>query len=342
MPNLDRVISLFALSLAVCAAACSESKPPSGGSTTGGSGPSGTGGTPGPAPDGGTPANRTYQTCATPMAAGQFNAVLDLDFTGLSVGQVFDKPEVRPKYKVLTMLNGCQLAQKNPDPPPCTPSCKLGEQICTEQGCVALPKLQNVGTVTLAGLKIPTLTLSFNEQGGYSNPAEPKIPHPGFDEGATLTLAAAGANGYGPFTATAWGVAAMEAPTAKLLVEPEKAVTITWTPPKITGYTRVLIDFTVNKHGAVDTNLFCEVPDTGSFTVDAASIKEIFKYGLSGFPVVTLVRKSAGTATVKSGCVEFAATSPVSRDIEIPGLISCGKPEDCPSGKTCADDLTCK
>ena len=350
MPNhamtTDRLTLLLGFALAVCAAACSESKPPGGSTGTGGAGTgtggaSGTGGAMPPAPDAG-PVTRSYQTCPAATAVGTFNAVLEQTFTGLTVGQVFDKPEVRPKYKVLTMLNGCQLVQKNPDPPPCNRTCTVGVETCTESGCVALPKLQNVGTITLSGLKLPTLTLSFNAQGGYSNPVEPAIPHPGFDEGAPLTLSAAGGNGFGPFTATTWGVAAMQVPGGKLLVENDKPVTMTWTPPKITGYTRVAIDFTVNKHGVVDTNLFCEVPDTGSFTVDAASIKEIFKHGISGFPVVTLERRSVATVMVKSGCVEFMATSPFSRDIDIPGLISCGKPEDCPAGKMCADDLTCK
>ena len=138
-------------------------------------------------------------------------------------------------------------------------------------------------------------------------------------------------------------MAALESPTDPIKAETGKPVTLTWTPPaKPSELTRIHIKFAINLHGMVDTWFECEVPDTGSYVVSAELMTELFKQGVSGFPSVDLTRRSSDTATVPSGCVEFMVAAPINRPIEIPGVVSCNDPDDCPAGKTCATDLVCR
>ena len=120
----------------------------------------------------------------------------------------------------------------------------------------------------------------------------PEWPHPGFDEGADLTLRASGAGGQGPFSTRGWGVASLQVPAESLRVERGKPATLTWTPPGKMGPSRMLLNFSLNRHGAVDTWLECEVPDTGSYTIEAAVIDALFMYDVSGFPSVDMKRQT--------------------------------------------------
>ena len=88
-------------------------------------------------------------------------------------------------------------------------------------------------------------------------------------------------------------MASLVVPADKLRVENGKPVTLTWTPPSKAGPTRMLLNFSLNRHGSVDTWLECEVPDTGSYTIDAAIVSRLFSFGISGFPSVDMKRQSS-------------------------------------------------
>ena len=101
-------------------------------------------------------------------------------------------------------------------------------------------------------------------------------------------------------------------------------------------------DFSINRHGSIDTWLECTVPDTGMFTVTAEMMDELFKNGVSGFPSVRLVRQSADTTMVQSGCVQLTVAAPLTRDLAVEGVVSCNDDDKpCPNGKMCQEDLRC-
>jgi hypothetical protein len=290
---------------------------------------------------GGTPgeALTDYRTCGEASRVGEF--VLSLDavkgFTGFESAYVFDRIEPIRVPKELMKVGACRLLQP-PEQASCTPAC-AGSEDCTSKGCTPKPQPQDVGKVTVTGLKIP-LTLEKTETNLYR--ASAQLPHPGFDEGVNIALQLAGGPGADALTLKGFGVAGLKAPTTALMVENGKPATLTWTPPAKPGPARMHIRFGINFHGGTDTAFECDVPDNGSFTIEAALMTELFKHGVSGFPHAELTRQSADTAAAKGGCVEFVVKSPVERDLTVPGLVSCHFDDDCPNGKICADDLTCK
>jgi hypothetical protein len=309
---------------------------------------------PAPGPDAGVASAplTTYQTCKDEVRMGDFELALrerqnDIEaFTGIEPATVYDSIDPSTIAKVEMEIGGCRILRPPQAIPPCSPECNQDTQICTLAGCKPRPTAQDLGTVSIDGLKVPG---TLDKRAGDFVYTNPQWPHPAFDEGADLVLRATGAGRNAPFTARGWGVGSLIVPPEKLLVENGKPVTLTWTPPGKPGPTRMLINFSVNRHGSVDAWLECEVPDTGSHTIDAALVSRLFSFGLSGFPSVDMKRQTADTAMVASGCVEFNVVSAVNREITVPGLISCtgqdpepGQPPPCPPGQTCGDDLRCQ
>jgi len=283
-----------------------------------------------------------YKSCGRDKLAGEVALVMDVEagFTGVLTGFVLDGVEPFRGSTVVSTSGMCQLKQPPKAPAPCQPAC-AAEQNCTESGCVAKPKALDVGKMIIDGLKVPSLELSRNGSNIYTNPPAIKIPHPGFDEGTNLRLTVEGKDNYGPLMLHGFGVGALEVPEAPITVEMGQPVTLTWGAPGKTGPTRVLINFSVNRHGAVDTWLECSVPDTGSFAIDGALVTELFQYGTSGFPSVSIQRQSADSTTVPSGCMEFSVSTSANRELMVPGVVSCQDDMDCPQGQTCQIDLKC-
>jgi hypothetical protein len=310
------------------------------GGSTGGTGGStgGTGGSTGGT--GGGAALATYKTCDRAMMQGTFvvsrNDGAEQPFSDIQ-GQVMDGVEQVRQVKLVKQVGDCQILQP-PEAFMCTPQCDVNTQQCTPTGCKAKPRPKDVGTVTISGLKNGTQQLMKIDL-NYSNMGS--LPHPVFDEGADITLQASGAAGWGPFTLKGWGLAPLVAPAAAVTVQMGQPVTLTWTPPSKAGPTRVLVDFSINRHGTIDAWLECTVPDTGSFTVTGEMTTELFKNGVSGFPSVNLTRQSGDTTTVMGGCVQLLVTAPISRDLNVPGVVSCNDEKPCAGGKVCREDLTC-
>jgi hypothetical protein len=191
--------------------------------------------------------------------------------------------------------------------------------------------------MVLSGIMSGSLTLRFTA-GNYANPA---AVYPFFADGANLLLSASGGSGFAPFSLKGYGVELLQVPEGKILVERDKPVTVTWTPPKNKGPAKMFLNFSLNRHGSTDAWLDCLVEDTGSYAISAAVMKDLFAKGVSGFPSVELSRQSVDQTTLKSGCMHLVVKSVGSRELDVPGVQSCKMPEDCPS-RVCREDLTCQ
>ena len=340
--SLARPVALTALLGMFVSAGCSSSDGGGTGGTGGGTGgrggTAGTGGTGGTG--GGSAALTTYKACERDKLQGDFVITLadtpDGKFTEIQ-GTMMDGVDQIRQVKLVKQVGDCRILQP-PEAFMCTPQCDFGNQQCTPTGCTPKPRLKDVGMMSVTGLKTGTNQLR-NIDAVYSNTGD--LPFPAFDEGADLTLQATGNGGWGPFTLKGWGIAPLNVPTAPVTVQMGQPVTLTWTAPSKPGPTRVLIDFSINRHGLIDSWLECTVPDTGSFTVTAEMTTELFKSGVSGFPSVSFTRQSGDTTTVMSGCTQLLVRSPVSRDLNVPGIVSCSDDRPCPNNRMCRADLTC-
>lgn len=278
----------------------------------------------------------SYRTCSAELRTGEFVLERADTFTGVQSGYVLDGVEPLRIPVEVAKSGGCRILQPPKAEAPCAPDCAIG-QMCSRGKCIKQPQPQPLGKVTISGLKT-SLTLKSTDN-RYTN--EGSLPHPAYDDGAVLRLTATGEAGYGPFSLQTTGVGEIKLPHEPLLVEDGKPVTLSWSASAKSGATRILINMSVNLHGTTDTWLECDVPDTGSFTVDGATTAALFKHDISGFPRVTVTRQSVDAAMVKSGCVEFVVKAEASRDLEVPGLKSCQDDRDCPAGKRCQRDLKC-
>jgi hypothetical protein len=283
-----------------------------------------------------------YKTCTADKRVGEFVVKIanDLEppFSDIG-GQINDAVNPYTILEEKAKVGECVVYQP-PTASVCNPQCDLATQICSAGKCVKQPVPKDVGKITLTGLVQPVELENISNR--YVNPSSTPLMHPVFKEGANITLAIAGAGGYGPLQLKGEGVAAVEMSKDAIPAESGKPVMLSWKAPgKTSSVTRMHIKFSVNIHGAVDTWFECDVPDTGSYTVGAALMTELFKHGISGFPAVELTRQSSDTGMVPSGCMDFRVEAPISRPLAVPGLISCHDQTECPTGKTCGDDLAC-
>lgn len=281
----------------------------------------------------------TYKPCAIDKKVGGIEATLAAAFTGVQ-GQVYDGVVPGNIPTEVSKTAECRLYSARSLF--CTPACTPG-QTCGEAGtCIPYPKTHSVGAVTLTGLKTP---LTMNPSGSifyYTNSSP--LPHPGFDAGAALVLKTGGGD-YQPVTLLGQGIEQLAAASgsAKVLVESGEAVTVTWKAPAKAGAARIHIELNINQHGGTGGWITCDdVPDTGSYTIPAAMVTALYKMGLSGFPGLTVTRRTADSATITPGCMQFTVVSSMELDLAVSGVTSCTKDSECPTGQTCQADLTCK
>lgn len=296
------------------------------------------GGGPGPddAPDGGIDVSDLgYRPCDPATRVGTFRVDLEADFTGVQ-GSVADGVVPQNVPVLEDEEGGCRLYS----PPAlfCDPACVPGETCARDGTCIPYPSNRSVGTVTIAGLEVPLEMTPLAPANFYTNP-DP-LPHPGFAQGAGIELRAAGGD-YEPLVLHGWGIGPLVPALDEILVEPGSPPSLAWDAPADPGPARVRISLDVNRHGASPMHVECDAVDTGAFEIPVSLSEALVGAGLSGFPLVTLWRRTADSTSIEPGCVELFVGSPVDLPVRVPGLDSCTRDEDCPDAETCRPDLTC-
>jgi hypothetical protein len=315
----------------VCAACGSDDDagaPASGGAGAGGG--AGTGGSAGA--DDGVAANQIpYEPCAVENAVGQFLVTLGDGFTSVE-GKVEDGvvPSLIPTE--LQRAGECRLVTL-----PnllCDPGCTPATQTCGDNNqCLPIPQAHDVGTVTVTGLA-RDVQMTPNAATGNYRPGPPALPHPGFAPGADLRISTSGGD-YEPFQLRGWGISALELPDPIAVSEGQPA-TISWAPPADAGPARVYAVLNVNNHGSSNTKIECDFADTGTGVIPAALVDALIARGASGFPTITLQRRTATSVDIPPGCVQFLVSSGGEFDITLSGLVSCDDDDSvCPEGQTC-------
>jgi hypothetical protein len=261
---------------------------------------------------------------------GEFAIELGADYTSAR-GKVFDgvTPSLIPE--TLEREGECQLLRLSPQL--CDPLCPVSTQICgSDNQCVALPVARSVGTVTLSGLVV-AVDMTANAITGSYRP-QPALPHPGFEPGADLRLHASGGQ-YEGFELRGWGVAPLELRETPVQVQAGAATRLAWNAPAAAGPARLRAQLHVNNHGSSNAWIECDLADTGAAEIPARLIDALIAQGRSGFPTITLTRRTATSTDMALGCVQMLVTSEVSAGVSVAGLTSCNTSAMCPEGQTC-------
>ncbi|MGB0588082.1 MAG: hypothetical protein ACPGU1_00240 [Myxococcota bacterium] len=281
------------------------------------------------------PSPLVYATCLAAERLGGFLVTLAEDYTGAS-GQVLDGVVPANVPELVQTEGACQLMRAKSLH--CDPNCVPGEA-CAESGaCVPYPERSSVGEVVISGLFDP-LTMEAKWGNTYTN--QGSMVHPGYPVGASLELSAEG-GAFGAFSLRGVGVEALEQTGAQeIVVEAGAPMSLSWVPPTVDGPVKVHVELNLNNHGSTSAWIACDVPDTGTYTVPSSLLEALYAIGVSGFPSLTLSRRSVDSTTVTQGCVDFVVHSDRNVPITISGVTSCTQDMQCPPGQSCGADLAC-
>jgi hypothetical protein len=220
----------------------------------------------------------------------------------------------------------------------CQPSCGSSAVCADTNTCKPYPNPVAVGTVTLTGIGASPISMDVIA-GNYQPKAGTMLPYPPCAEGDTVELAADG-GGHGAFELAAKCIAPLEFP-GPITYQRGAPLKVTWKAAAASSGP-IALKLDLSHHGGSKGELDCEIADNGSFDVPAALMDRLVDLGVAGFPTISLTRSSVGAGSGKASHVQLNISSPQERPVVIPGLTSCSENEDCPSGKTCQTDRTCK
>lgn len=195
----------------------------------------------------------------------------------------------------------CELRRRSN--PFCDPACNTDE-VCTPDDtsrvdedaygdCAVAPVDQELGCVTIGGLVADVATPSF------------WVPDPPFVPGALVELTVAA-----DLVLHGVGVEPIATGGGWTLADGED-LPITWNDAGASLRSTVVVTLNVDQSGLEPVDLTCELPDTGEGALPAAMVSALLAEGVSGFPSATLTRRTADSAEVAGGCVDFVVGSTV-------------------------------
>jgi hypothetical protein len=276
-----------------------------------------------------------------PVAASASTTATD-GFTAL-LGKVFSGPT--PESTVWDEVEasaGCKLLK--PRVPFCDPGCGSGSVCVDDNRCQASPTAISVGKVTLRGVRTSEGSDGFTAdpiKNTYQTPASIKLPYPAFLEGAAISLSAAGAD-VAAFSISGRGIAPLAlGGEGGFPIKTGTPLTLSWAVPASAENSRVRVKMDISHHGGSKGKIECDVADSGALSIAASLVDKLVALGVAGFPTIVVTREAVASAATTAGRVDLRTYSYVERAIEIDGLVSCSSADDCPTGHSCRDDLTC-
>jgi len=226
----------------------------------------------------------------------------------------------------------CELLQRlNPF---CDPPCQAGETCDFDSTCISFPVNQDLGTVSVAGLKVP-VTMDPVPPG--NNYFEIQLPHPVFQPGVLIEATSSGTTFGADFSLHGVGVDRMDVGSAtEWIITDGLDLNVTWTPSTaVPARAHVHLRLNIDQHGNTPVQVFCEFEDDGEGTVPAALITRLIGFGVTGFPNGALTRRTVDQATMADGCIDFEVRSEAAPSVRVDGFIPCNSSKDCPEGQTC-------
>ena len=287
-----------------------------------------------PPPEVPAPVDDGYGHCPQETRVGGFAVQPATTYTTF-VGAVADG--VVPATILDALLTGGDCALLHPRTLFCDPGCDAGF-VCDVGGeCVPSPANVDIGAVAVEGLGGPVDVEAIPPTNIYNFTGD--LPFPAYAPGDRVELYT-GDDRLGP-SMVAYGVDDLEVGVDTVPLDPDVDLALTWTPPATDLDARVHVEVNIANHGGVPAKIVCETADDGDLVVGADVVTGLLDVGWSGFPSVTLTRRSSDVADTDDGCFDFTVQSVVALPAEIPGLTSCSGPDDCPPDQDCLPDLTC-
>ncbi|MBW1809217.1 MAG: hypothetical protein JRJ87_13565 [Deltaproteobacteria bacterium] len=153
----------------------------------------------------------------------------------------------------------------------CDPPCE-GDQYCAGIVCKDYPAHWDVGTISVAGLK---LQLSVDPD-SYDNYRADGLPEDLFDGGIDV-VASAGGGDLGPFSLGAKGVAPLEIDSSVVDLIAGKPTTVSWTPADPDTQVQVFLRTGIHWPSLPSAAIVCEAPDGDGEVVIPASMVDAFR-----------------------------------------------------------------
>jgi len=289
-----------------------------------------------PGADDGSPLS--YEPCPTGQRVGSFSIALTDQYTSAG-GKVFDAVAPRDVPVEVSSERDCTLFTT--PVMQCNPGCDPSTQVCgADNQCLPQPEARDLGKVTVRGLLVPLQLEPNMVTKAYTNPASAQLPQPGFEPGARLRLSSSGGD-YPPVELRGWGVSLLQGVSNPISVQAGRDVPVSWQPPDDPGPARVHLNLNINHHGSSTNWIECDVPDTGSASVPAGLVDQLLARGQSGFPTLTVTRRSASSAQIEPGCVELLVSSESVSDVELDNFQSCSRADECSPGQACGPEFFC-
>ena len=258
------------------------------------------------------------------------------------LGTVLDGPTPGTVvWEVAATEGDCEL--RTPRVPFCDPGCDSSEACVEDDVCQPYPTAIEVGTVTVAGVTTTAGTDTFEMEpiAGYYQPAaDVDLAWPPFAEGDEVTFAASGNSTAPAFTMTARGIVPLEVTSDTITFTDGEAVELTWTPASAPDRSVINLSVNISYHSGTKGLIACQTPDTGALELSGGMLDDLKALGVSGWPIIVFSRTSLGS-TDPAVDVDLILESSVTRDVQIPGVISCNTDADCPDGQTCQFDFQC-
>jgi len=250
------------------------------------------------------------QSCPQQEKVGEFRLLIDDGIAGSWFqGHVSDAVETQGVLQPAGQEGDCVLMK--PINPFCDPECPPG-QVCNQDSeCVPQPDRVDVGTLTINGLAVP-VALEPDYQMGYS-----KYDFDGdaYEPGAEIELIASGKGEVEGFTLQGEGVKRLEVPYTEMDMSGDEPITFEWTPSGGPGAIFIEIDMT--QHAVTPVNLYCEVEDTGAYTVPVSLTGPLVECVMQGIPIANIFRRTIDSTDISPGCVEFEVFSHVKVNLNI-------------------------
>lgn len=259
------------------------------------------------------------------------------------VGKIYDGPTPSQLVWELAAQSGdCKLM--TPRVPFCGTPCG-GSAVCVEDGvCQAYPTARTVGTIQVKGVRTTAGATEFSMSPiakNYQPSGTTSLPYPAFSEGDTLSLSAAG-DYYPAFSVSSRGIAPLTLLDSTLTLQQNQALDVHWSAAGQPSLSTVHVKLDISHHGGTKGMIECDAADTGTVQIAAPLVTQLLNLGVAGYPTIIVTRKAVGSTTIAPGRVDLTVSSEVERAVVVPGLTSCTDNSECPTGKTCQTDLTCR
>lgn len=223
----------------------------------------------------------------------------------------------------------CRLMKR--ENPYCNPVCEAGETCDFDGTCLPYPENQDLGTVTIEGLR-NAVSMEPSESGKkyFYTQLDPLA----FDAGVLIQLNTEG-GAYAPLTLNGVGVVPLAPTSTDWTIAEGQDLAIAWDAPTGAVRSEIFLTLNVDQHGLTPLNLECVFEDDGAATVPASVIDALLSAGVTGYPTGKVQRRTADKVALGAGCADFIVDYSWATTVTVSGHTPCKSDRDCPDGETC-------